>query len=303
MNAQPTIKENSYLRRWLIAIRPRTLPAAGSPVLIGLSIAWTEGMFRLLPAVVILLCAILLQILANLVNDVADYQKGTDTSARLGPTRVTQSGLLSPRQVWIGAGVIALLAIAGGIYLAWLGGWPVIIIGGLAMLAAVIYTVGPFALADYGLGDLFALFFFGLVTVAGTVYILMGRLTPLSWMGGLGAGALVTAILIVNNVRDIESDRMAGRRNIPVVWGRAAGEREYTIMLALAYVVIFIILGLGWANAWILLPLLSLPRAYQLRQQMRKLQPGPGFNQLLAHTAQLVLIYCVLFSAGILISG
>ena len=207
------------LQRWWLAIRPRTLPAAASPVLIGWVIAWVNGAFHLLPAIVILLCALLLQILANLVNDVADFQKGTDKSGRLGPMRVTQSGLLSARAVWKGAAVAALLAAAGGIYLALFRGWPVLVIGGVALICAVLYTVGPFAFEDYGLGDLAAFLFFGFITVCGTTYILLGHLVPLSWMGGLSAGALVTAILVVNNVRDIESDTLAGRKNIPVRLG------------------------------------------------------------------------------------
>ncbi len=303
MTASNNTLSMPYSRRWWLAIRPRTLPAASSPVLLGLAIALGEGEFHFLPAVVTLLCALLLQILANLVNDVADFQKGTDTSGRLGPTRVTQSGLLTPRQVWTGVLVTALLAAAGGLYLAWVGGWPILVLGGLSILLAIIYTVGPFALEDYGLGDLFALLFFGLVAVGGTVYIQLGCLTPLSWMGGLGAGALVTAVLVVNNVRDIESDRRAGRKNIPVLWGRKAGELEYALMLILAALVPLVTLICGWANIWILLPLLSLPRAYYLLKQMRSLPAGPGFNRLLAQTAQYVLIYCALFGVGVLLAN
>lgn len=302
MTPSTNLQPMPFTRRWWLAIRPRTLPAASSPVLLGLAIALAEGEFHLLPGLVTLFCALLLQILANLVNDVADFQKGTDTSGRLGPTRVTQSGLLTPRQVWTGALVTALLAAVGGLYLAWVGGWPILVVGGLSILLAIVYTVGPFALADYGLGDLFALVFFGLVAVGGTVYIQLGHLTPLSWMGGLGAGALVTNVLVVNNVRDIESDRRAGRKNIPVMWGRKAGELEYTLMLLLAALLPLITLALGWANAWILLPLLSLPRAYYLWKQLRSLPAGPGFNRLLAQTAQYVLIYCALFAAGVLLT-
>ena len=298
-----TNKPISYLRRWWLAIRPRTLPAAGSPVLIGFAIAWSVGKFRWLPALVILACALLLQILANLVNDVGDFQKGTDTSGRLGPTRVTHSGLLLPRQVWLGVGVVIMLAMAGGAYLAWVGGWPVLVIGGAAILGAILYTIGPFSMSDYGTGDLFALIFFGVVSVVGTTYILTGQVYPLSWVGGVGAGALVTAILVVNNVRDIETDRRAGRKNIPVVWGRKAGEIEYLLMLLLAFCVPVLGLILSWADAWLLLPLLSLPRAMQLLRRMQTLPAGPGFNRLLAQTAQLVLFYCVLFSAGVLLGG
>lgn len=293
----------TILQRWWLAIRPRTLPAAASPVLIGWAIAWVNGAFHVLPAIIILLCALLLQILANLVNDVADFQKGTDKSGRLGPTRVTQSGLLSIHAVWTGAAVVALLAAAGGLYLAIFRGWPVLVIGGVALVCAVLYTVGPFAFEDYGLGDLAAFLFFGFVTVCSATYILLGYLVPLSWLGGLGAGALVTAILVVNNVRDIESDTRAGRKNIPVRWGRKAGELEFLLMMILAYLAVGAAFLAGWSGAWILLPLVSIPRAVQLVRQMRTLPAGAGFNLLLANTAQLVLIYCVLFALGILLDA
>ena len=296
-----TAQQIPYSRRWWIAIRPRTLPAAGSPVLIGWAIAWANGSFAWLPALVILVCALLLQILANLVNDVADYQKGTDKSGRLGPTRVTQSGLLKVREVWAGAVVVALLAATGGIYLFIYRGWPVLLMGGVALLFAVLYTVGPFSLEDYGFGDLAALIFFGFVTVCGTTYILLGYLVPLAWMGGLGAGALVTNILVVNNVRDIESDTRAGRKNIPVRWGRKAGEREYLLMMILAYAACIIPFAAGWARWTILLPLVTIPRAIQLVKRMRTLPASPLFNTLLADTAQLVLFYCLLFSLGVVL--
>ena len=296
-----TVQQIPYVQRWWMAIRPRTLPAAGSPVMIGWAIAWANASFTWLPALVILVCALLLQILANLVNDVADYQKGTDKSGRLGPTRVTQSGLLKVREVWAGAIVVALLAAVGGIYLFLYRGWPVLVMGGVAILFAVLYTVGPFSLEDYGFGDLAALIFFGFVTVCGTTYILLGNLVPLAWMGGLGAGALVTDILVVNNVRDIESDTRAGRKNIPVRWGRRAAEIEYLFMMILAYAACVIPFLAGWAGWSILLPLVTIPRAIQLVKRIRTLPASPLFNKLLADTAQLVLFYCLLFSLGVVL--
>jgi 1,4-dihydroxy-2-naphthoate octaprenyltransferase len=301
MEPGPTGINISYIHRWWLAIRPRTLPAAGSPVLIGLAIAWKEGSFKILPAIIILLCALLLQILANLVNDVADFQKGTDKGERLGPIRVTHSGLLSPRQVWTGVAITIALALVGGIYLVLIGGWPVLVIGVAAILGAILYTVGPFALEDYGLGDLFAMLFFGFAAVCGSVFILTGAVSQIAWMGGLAAGALVTAILVVNNVRDIESDTRAGRRNIPVVWGRKAGEIEYGLLLLVAYLVPLVTLTTGWTNAWGLFPYISTPIAFSLWRRIRTLPAGPAFNHLLAKTAQLVLIYCSLFALGILL--
>lgn len=301
MTEIPEKQSISYVKRWWLAIRPRTLPAAGSPVLIGWAIAWANGSFAWIPALVILLCALLLQILANVVNDVADFQKGTDKTGRLGPVRVTQSGLLSVRQVWTGALIIALLAAAGGVTLAIYRGWPVLVIGAVALVSAVLYTVGPFAFEDFGIGDLAALVFFGLVTVCGTAYILLGHLVPLAWMGGLGAGALVTNILVVNNVRDIASDTRAGRKNIPVRWGRRAAEIEYLMMAILAFLVCVLAFAFGWAGWSILIPLAIIPRAAQLVKKITTLPASPLFNKLLADTAQLVLFYCVLFSLGIVL--
>ena len=180
-------------------------------------------------------------------------------------------------------------------------GWPVLVMGGVALLFAVLYTVGPFSLADYGFGDLAALIFFGFVTVCGTTYILLGHLVPLAWMGGLGAGALVTDILVVNNVRDIESDTRAGRKNILVRWGRKAGEIEYLLMMILAYLACIIPFAAGWASWSILLTLVTIPRAIQLVKRIRTLPASPLFNKLLADTAQLVLFYCLLFSLGIVL--
>ncbi len=301
MKEIPKPQSMSSFQRWWLAIRPRTLPAAGSPVLIGWAIAWVNGSFAWLPALVTLACALLLQILANLVNDVADYQKGTDTSGRLGPLRVTQSGVLSVRQVWSGAGVVALLAVMCGVYLAIYRGWPVLVMGGVALASAVLYTVGPFSFEDYGLGDLAALIFFGFVTVCGTTYILLGHLVPLAWLGGLGAGALVTNILVVNNIRDIESDARAGRKNIPVRWGRKAAEVEYLLMLFMAYAACIGALASGWSGWGMLLPLITLPRAVQLARRVQTMPASPLFNKLLADTAQLVLFYCLLFSAGVVL--
>jgi len=176
-----------------------------------------------------------------------------------------------------------------------------LVMGGLALLFAVLYTVGPFSLEDYGLGDLAALIFFGFVTVCGTTYILLGNLVPLAWMGGLGAGALVTNILVVNNVRDIESDTRAGRKNIPVRWGRRAGEREYLMMMILAYAACIIPFAAGWAGWSILLPLVTIPRTIQLVKRIRTLPASPLFNILLADTAQLVLFYCLMFSLGVVL--
>ena len=192
---QPEIQSLKLWQRWVLGARPRTLPAASSPVLIGWGAALGLGQFRLMPALAALLCALLIQIAANLINDVVDFQKGTDTAERLGPLRVTQAGLLTPRQVWVGIAVIIGLAALTGLYLAFTAGPVVLIIGAACLLGAFAYTTGPFPLAKNGLGDLFALLFFGLVGVCGTVFVLVGKVPASAWWGGLGAGVQITNIL------------------------------------------------------------------------------------------------------------
>lgn len=290
----------TMFQRWWLAIRPRTLPAAVAGVLLGIGIALKISHYLpILPAFIILICALLLQILANLTNDVADFQKGVDTEDRLGPLRVTQAGLLSPRQMWNGIIIVILLAIACGIYLSWIGGLPVILIGALSIISAMLYTVGPFALEDLGLGDLFAFLFFGPVAVCGTVYILTGELPLLAWFGGTAIGTLTTAILVVNNVRDMQSDKQAGRINIPVKYGRKAGEWEYFAMLIIAYLIPLSARFTGLVSWEGLLPLITLPLAIRLGQRMRTMPIGRAFNRLLADTAQLLLVFSVLFAIGI----
>lgn len=285
---------------WLLAIRPRTLPAAAAGVLMGIGIAFKQSNhLPIFPAFVILLCAVLLQILANLTNDVADFQKGVDTEDRLGPLRVTQAGLLSPRQMWTGIIIVIILAAACGLYLSWIGGLPVVLIGLAAILSAILYTVGPFALEDHGFGDLFAFLFFGPVAVCGTVYILSTHVSTLAWLGGTAAGVLTTAILIVNNVRDMQSDKKAGRVNIPVKYGRKAGEWEYLSMLAIAYLIPLLARTLGLVSWAGLLPLITLPRAVQLGIRIKTLPVSRAFNKLLADTAQLLLLFSILFAIGI----
>ncbi len=289
-------------QRWQLAIRPKTLPAAVSPVLIGLAISYKNGAFHWLPALAVLLTALLLQILANLVNDVADYSKGTDHPDRLGPTRVTQTKLLSVKTVWTGAAVVAGMAALLGLYLTWFRGWPVLLIGAASLVFAALYSVGPFALEDHGFGELFVMIFFGFVACCGTVYVMTGALPLIAWFGAVGAGALVTAILVVNNVRDIATDTRAGRKNIPIVWGRRAGEIEYLVLLVLAYAAPVAAFGLGLLSVWALLPFLTIPMAVKNYQAITTLPASPAFNKLLAATGSLALRYSLLFALAVLLS-
>lgn len=291
----------SYFQRWWFAIRPKTLSASVAPVLVGCAVAFYAGSFRWIPVFAILFASILIQIGANLVNDVVDYKRGTDKEDRLGPMRVTQAGLLTPRQVWIGSIVVLALAALAGIYLVVLGGIPILITGMVCILAAVAYSTGPFPLSRNGLGDLFAFLLFGILGVCGTTYLVAGFLPSFAWVGGAGVGVLVTAILIVNNIRDRVSDRRAGRTNIPILFGRKGGEVEYAAMLLIAFFIPFLFVFHYQITPWVFITWLALPVAANLMHKIHSAPIDQRFNRYLAQTAQLLLIYSVLLSAGLVI--
>ena len=285
---------------WMLATRPKTLPAAAAPVVVGTAVAIAEGAFALAPALAALLGALLLQIGSNLANDVFDYKKGADTSARLGPTRVTQAGFLSPRQVltgmWLTFGLAALI----GLYLIWVGGWPIIAIGVLSIAAAIAYTGGPFPLGYHGLGDLFVFIFFGLAAVCGTYYVQAGTVSGLAWLAAVPVGGLIVNILVVNNLRDIESDRAAGKRTLAVRLGVRGAQVEYLLWLVVAYAVPPLMGLFGLASGWLMLTWLSLPAALSPTRLVLREQ-GRILNQALAGSARFALIYSLLFAVGLLL--
>jgi 1,4-dihydroxy-2-naphthoate octaprenyltransferase len=285
---------------WGLAIRPRTLPAAAAGVVMGSALAWADGWFRFDGFLACLGAALLLQIGSNLANDVFDFERGTDTPERLGPTRVTQAGLLTPRQVKLGMGVVFGLAAVLGLYLAWLGGWPIIIIGLAAILAAIAYTGGPFPLGYHGLGDLFVFIFFGLASVAGTYYVLAGTVSAAVWWMTLPPGLIITAILVVNNLRDIDNDRKGGKHTLAVRIGERATKVEYVICMALAYLVMPLAALLGIIPWLSLLAWLSLPLAYKSVRVVLT-QKGRPLNAALAGTGQTALVFSMLFWVGLLL--
>jgi 1,4-dihydroxy-2-naphthoate octaprenyltransferase len=305
----PSLSSLSNFQRWLLASRPRTLPAAISPVLLAWAISLraihdqggSPADFDLLPALAVLLVAVCIQIGANLVNDVSDFQKGTDSGKRLGPLRVTQAGLLNPRRMWTGVAVVLGVAALAGFYVFLYAGWPVLLLGAACLAATIFYSVGKFSFSAVGSGDFFAVVFFGLAAVCGTVFVLTGYVPVYAWLAAFPVGFLVAAILDVNNTRDLESDRRAGRTNLPVRFGRKAGELEYTILLAGAYL-LSITVAMAVKSPWVLVTWLSAPYAARLNHRMSTLPIGPDFNGLLAQTARLVLIFSLLMALGILLS-
>ncbi len=235
----------SLFQIWWLAIRPRTLPAAASGVVMGSALAWHDGSFQLVPAIAALLVALLLQIGSNVANDVFDFERGADTSARQGPLRVTQAGLLTPAQVKRGMYIIFGLAALCGLYLASLRGWTVILIGIAAIISAVAYTGGPFPLGYYGLGDVFVFIFFGLAAVAGTYYVQVGTVSTAAWWMSVPVGLIITAILVVNNLRDLENDRKAGKYTLAVKFGEKATKIEYVLCVGIAYLILSVLVFLS----------------------------------------------------------
>jgi 1,4-dihydroxy-2-naphthoate octaprenyltransferase len=280
---------------WWLASRPKTLSAAIAPVLVGTAVALRQGGFQPFAAGAALLVGIFVQVGTNLYNDYADYQRGADTTERLGPLRVTQAGLAAPEAVRRAAILIFGLAGLIGLYLYLIAGWPVLVMGAAAILAGFAYTAGPWPLAYNGLGDVFAWIFFGFMAVCGTAYVQLKEVPFLAWMGGLTLGALITALLAVNNIRDIETDRVAGRRTLPVLLGRRGGLIEVGLCFVVAYLVPPLLLLFYDQSVWFLLPLLTLPSAIGLLRFIAANQ-GRALNQALAGAARLVLWYGLLLS-------
>lgn len=295
MNNNPTIYQI-----WWLAIRPRTLPAAASGVAMGCALAWHDGLFQLLPALACLLIALLLQIGSNVANDVFDFERGADTAERLGPVRVTQAGFLTPTQVRRGMFVIFGLAAMLGLYLAALRGWTVIWLGAAAILSAVAYTGGPFPLGYHGLGDVFVFLFFGLAAVAGTYFVQVGSVSAAAWWMSVPIGFIVTAILVVNNLRDLESDRKAGKHTLAVRMGENGTKAEYAILMASAYVIVPVLIWLDLIPVAGLLAWLSLPIAIRTLRTVFT-QTGRPLNAALAGTGQTAFLFSILFWLGLLL--
>ena len=245
---------------WLLAARPKTLPAAVAPVVVGTAVAIAEDGFALPAALVAVAVALLLQIAANFSNDVFDFHRGADTRARLGPPRVVQQGLISSQQVMMATGVVIAASMLAGLYLVWRGGWPILLLGLLAIVSAVAYTGGPAPLGYLGLGDLFVFAFFGLVAVAGTAYVQTRDLTSLALLAAVPMGCFATAILVVNNLRDIDGDRAAGKRTLAVRLGARGARWEYMLLITIAYLMPPLLWLLGAISGWWWLSL-ALPAA------------------------------------------
>jgi 1,4-dihydroxy-2-naphthoate octaprenyltransferase len=289
-------------RLWLVAARPRTLPAAVAPVLVGTALAGTEEVFHPLRFVAALVGSVFIQIGTNLANDYSDARRGADTEDRLGPVRVTAGGLMPPRHVLVGTYVAFGVAVAAGLYLAAVTSWWLLLVGVASIAAGVLYTGGPRPYGYAGLGELFVFLFFGLVAVAGSYYVQTVDLRWEAFALAVPVGLLASAILVVNNVRDIDTDRRAAKRTLAVRLGREHTRRLYTAMLVLAFACPVATWLAGGLSAWLLLALASAPLARPLTRTVSTRTDGPALNGALAGTGRLLALFSLLLSAGVLLS-
>ena len=283
---------------WWLAMRPATLTASAAPVLVGSGAAWADGVFSFWPALAALLGASLLQVGANFANDVFDFERGADTHDRLGPQRATQQGWITAAQMKRAMWLAFAGATVVGVYLTYVAGWPVFALGLLSIAAAYLYTGGPRPYGYLGLGDLAVFVFFGFGAVAGTYYVQALSVSSLAWIASIPIGALATAILVVNNLRDIETDARANKHTLAVRLGDGPTRKYYLLLLAVAYLAPVWLWWSGRADTWVLLPLLSLPLAVQLAARMRH-DSGLALNGSLVRTARLEVVYGLLFALGL----
>lgn len=293
----------SPVKLWLVAARPRTLPAAVAPVLVGTGYAIGEGVFRGLAFACALIGSIFIQIGTNLANDYSDARRGADTEDRLGPVRVTAGGLMPPRTVLLGTYVAFGIAVLAGIYLIATTSWWLLLVGLASIAAGVLYTGGPRPYGYEGLGELFVFLFFGVVAVVGSYYVQTKGLRWEAFVLSVPVGLLAAAILLVNNIRDADTDRRAGKRTLAVRLGRDRARGLFVGCIALAYVALPLIAIFGRDVSWfVLLALLSLPLALPLVRVVRERSDGPALNQALAKTGMLLAAFSLLLAIGLLAS-
>jgi 1,4-dihydroxy-2-naphthoate octaprenyltransferase len=286
-------------RVWLLAARPATLPAAVVPVVVGTAAALRGGLpLQVAPFIAALVAALLIQVGTNFANDVFDFRRGADTPDRLGPQRVTQSGLVSPEQVLTATFVTFGLAAVIGIYLITVGGWFILLVGALSILAGLAYTGGPWPYGYHALGDILCFLFFGVLAVLGSAYLQTLTITPTALWASIPTGCLVTDILVVNNLRDIDTDRTVGKKTLAVRLGRQGTRIEYALLLVVAYLAPLLMWRLGLLGPWFWLPWLSLPLGVWLVRFIWRTE-GRALNRALKRTGQLHLVFGLLFAAAL----
>ena len=288
------------LRTWILAARVRTLPAAAAPVFVGTAVAIAADRFDFLRFFCALMGALFIQIGTNLANDYSDARRGADTEDRLGPVRVTAGGLVPPQHVLYGIWISFGIAVLFGSYLIAVAGWELLVIGVLSIIAGVLYTGGPRPYGYAGLGEVFVFLFFGVVAVAGSAFAQLERWPLVAILASIPVGALAAAVLVVNNVRDRETDARVGKNTLAVRLGAERGRDLYTATLVVAYAAVLPI-AIAHESGWVLLAWLSAPIALRMNAVVQRHHDGPTLNGALGGTAQLELVFCVLLSAGILL--
>jgi len=290
----------SKVESWVLAARPHTLPAAIMPVFVGISIAIHDGMIYVPTAIVTLICALLIQIGTNFINDLYDYLKGSDKKDRVGPTRVLASGLISVNEMKIGILVVFGLAFLLGLYLVYMSGWLIFVIGVLSLIAGYAYTGGPYPLAYNGLGDIFVFIFFGFIGTIGSYYVQTQEITLIVIWSSIPVGALITNILVVNNYRDLEEDKIAGKKTLAVKFGGKFARLHYLVFMILSYAILFVVYFTFKQSLFVFLPLLTIPLSIKLVSMIYNLK-GRDLNKTLELTGKLSAIYGILFAVGILL--
>jgi len=289
------------MKPWVLAARPATLPAGVAAVVVGSALAGADGVFAWGLFLVTMFAAIAIQIGVNFANDLADAQKGADTETRIGPTRAVAAGLLTPGQMKRGIVVMFGLAALAGLYLIWTAGWVILAIGVVSIIAALGYTNGPVPYGYYGLGEVFVFVFFGLVATVGTRYVYDRTAPGDAWWSAVAMGLLAAAILVANNVRDIDTDRTAGKRTLAVILGRTAARWLYAAMVAGAYATVAGAVATRVLPAWVLLTFISLPLAVTPMRTIFTETAGPPLIAVLKATARLQLVFAALLAVGVLV--
>ncbi|MBP3302328.1 MAG: 1,4-dihydroxy-2-naphthoate polyprenyltransferase [Opitutales bacterium] len=298
-------KENFSKRyAFFLAARPKTLPAALAPVLLGTACASVIGGMQIAPALLAGLFALFAQIACNLANDRGDFIRGADRSDRAGFARATASGWLSPREVAAGTLVSLALAALCGSGLIFYGGWEMIIVGVLSALACLAYTAGPFPLAYHGLGDVFVVIFFGFVAVAFTCFVQAGTFPPFVWVIALACGLGADNILLINNIRDRETDSRAGKRTTVVRFGEDWAKKLFKFNFAVMFLSPLVLrFGFGMEALSVLLPMILLPIPVgEILKKLREIEDPREYNPLLAKVAGTLLLYAVAQSIGLFLS-
>lgn len=293
-------KTMNHYSIWILASRPKTLLASFVPVIVGSSIAYMEYSFNVSAAIVALICSVLIQVGTNFTNDLYDFEKGADTKTRVGPLRVLNEGFVTPKQLKIAIILVFLFAFSLGLYLVYLRGLLILLIGIISIIAGLSYTAGPFPLAYNGLGDVFVFVFFGVIGTVGSYFVQTGELSSIAIWASIPVGALITNILVVNNYRDIETDKLVGKNTLAVKLGKSFSRYQYVILIVVSFIVPIIIYIFYTVSYFVFLPYLILPWAYKLVSMLFKLE-GQQFNYLLEQTAKFSALFGFLFSLGFIL--